>query len=296
MAAVEQRFVEVPSGAVRVLERPGDGDAVVFLHGITSSASTWEPFLAGLPEGVRGVAFDTLGNGYTERRGPRRPITYEDHLRQLIELTGELGIERFTGVGHSMGCAPLLRFGWQQPDRLRALLLEAPSALGRARPPLPMRLARFGPGRWLLERIASERFIRKQAMDRLREYAQRDVDEELLEREAGHALADPKRQLRGFIDLIGYIDPRAPAADVDRYSRIECPVWILRGAEDSAWMPEAHESRYRELIPKAKLMRWEGVGHAPHIQEPQRYADCLAKFLNRPEQMKRAAPGAARCR
>ncbi len=177
MAAVQQRFVEVPSGAVRVLERPGDGDAVVFLHGITSSASTWEPFLAGLPAGIRGVAFDTLGNGYTERRGPRRPITYEDHLRQLIEITGELGIDRFAAVGHSMGCAPLLRFGWQQPDRLRALLIEAPSALGRPRPPLPMRLARYGPGRWLLERIAGERFIRRQAENTLREYSQRDVDE-----------------------------------------------------------------------------------------------------------------------
>lgn len=279
VAEVDDRFVEVPSARVRVLERPGDGEAVVFLHGITSAATTWAQFLDGLPEGMRGVAFDTLGNGYTERHGPRGPITYEDHVRQLKELTAELGIDRFTGVGHSMGCAPLLRFAWQQPERLRALLIEAPSALGRPNPALPMRLARYGPGRWLLERLATERFIRSQAMSRLRDYAQRDVDEELFEREAGHAVADPKRQVRGFIDLIGYIDPRSPAADVDRYARIECPVWILRGSEDLDWMPEAHENRYRELIPGVRLTRWEGVGHAPHIQEPERYAELLHEFL-----------------
>ena len=279
VAAVEERFVEIPSGRARVIERRGEGEAVVFIHGITSSASTWVPFLSGLPEGVRGIAFDTLGNGYSERAGPRQPITYEDHLVQLLELTGRLGINRFAAVGHSMGCAPLLRFGWQQPERLRGLLLESPSALGRARPALPMRIARFGPGRWLLERTAGRRFVRKQAEGRLREFARREVDDELLQREAGHALADPKRQVRGFVDLIGYSDPRAPAADADRYRRIECPVWILRGSEDTAWMPEEHEARYSELIPGVRLTRWDGVGHAPHIQEPGRFAELLSEFL-----------------
>ena len=283
VTAVEQRFVEIRSARVRVLERPGEGDAVVFLHGITSSASSWEPFLAALPDGMRGVAFDTLGNGYTELHGPRRPITYEDHLSQLLELTEELGIDRFAGVGHSMGCAPLLRFGWQQPERLRGLLLEAPSALGRAHPALTMRLASYGPGRWLLERTATPRLMRSQARKALHEFTGREVDEELLEREAGHALADPKRQVRGFIDLIGYINPRAPAADVERYLRIECAVWILRGSEDRAWMPEPHEDRYRELIPSARVMRWDGVGHAPHIQEPRRFAELLSDFLSATE-------------
>jgi pimeloyl-ACP methyl ester carboxylesterase len=273
-----------------VLERPGDRDPVVFLHGITSSASTWKPFLEGLPEGVRGVAFDTLGNGYTQRSGSRRPITFEDHLEQLRELAADLGIERFAGVGHSMGCAPLLRFAWQEPRRARGLLLEAPTALGRPRPPLPMRVARYRIGRWLLERTASERFIRAQATKRLREYARRDVGEELLEREAGHALADPQRQVRGFIDLIGHSDPRAPAADVDRYPRIECPVWVLRGSEDHSWMPESNEARYRELIPSARVMRWEGVSHAPHIQEPQRFAELLAQFISATNES--ARPGA----
>jgi 2-succinyl-6-hydroxy-2,4-cyclohexadiene-1-carboxylate synthase len=276
---IEERFVEVPSARTRVLERQGDRDPVVFLHGITSSGSTWTPFLTALPGGTRGVAFDTLGNGYTERSGPRRPITIEDQLTQLRELIEQLGIDRFAGVGHSMGCAPLLRLAWQEPGRLSGLLIEAPSALGRARPQMTMRIARYGPGRWLLERAANERFVRAQATKRLREFARREPDEELLEREAGHALANPKRQARGFVDLIGHTDPRAPVADVDRYRRIECPVWILRGSDDRDWMPESHEARYRALIPSARLIRWEGVGHAPHIQEPDRFGELLEGFL-----------------
>jgi pimeloyl-ACP methyl ester carboxylesterase len=279
VATVEERFIEVPSARVRILERPGDRDPVVFVHGITSSARTWEPFLGALPEGVRGVAYDMLGNGYTELHGPRRPLTYEDLARQLVEIADELGIDRFAGVGHSMGCAPLLRVAWQQPDRQRGLLLESPTALGRPKPAAPMRLARFGPGRRLLELTATPRLFRAQARKALKEFAGRDVDEEMLEREAGHAIADPRRQVEGFIDLIGHGDPRAPAADVDRYRRIACSVWVLRGSEDRDWMPESHEDRFRQLIPSARVIRWEEVGHAPHIQEPGRFGELLNEFF-----------------
>jgi pimeloyl-ACP methyl ester carboxylesterase len=279
MGVVEERFVDLQSARVRVFERPGERDPVVFLHGITSSARTWEPFLSALPEGTRGVAFDLLGNGYTELHGLRRPLTYEDLARQLVEVTDELGIDRFAGVGHSMGCAPLLRVAWQHPDRQRGLFLESPTALGRPKLAAPMRLARFGPTRRLLELTATPRLFRAQARSALREFAGREVDEETLEREAGHAIADPRKQVRGFIDLIGHSDPRAAATDVDRYRRISCPVWILRGSEDREWMPESHEGRFRELIPGVRVTRWEGIGHAPHIQAPDRFGELLDEFL-----------------
>jgi pimeloyl-ACP methyl ester carboxylesterase len=290
VAEVEQRFVDVPSARVRVLERPGARDTVVFIHGITSSARTWEPFLAGLPPGVRGVAFDMLGNGYTELNGPRRPLTNEDLTRQLVEVADELGIERFAGVGHSLGGTPLLRVAWQRPERVRGLLLESPTALGRPKPVAPMRLARFWPTRKLLELTATPRLFRAQARKALKEFAGREPDEEMLEREAGHAIADPRRQARGFVDLIGYTDPRAPAADVDRYRRIECPVWILRGSEDHDWVPESQEDRFRSLIPSARVIRWEAVGHAPHIQDPERFRELLNEFIETTKE--NARPGA----
>jgi pimeloyl-ACP methyl ester carboxylesterase len=287
---IEERFVELTDARVRVLERPGGEAAVLFLHGITSSARTWEQFLEGLPEGMRGVAYDTLGNGYTELHGQRRPLTYEDHLRQLVEIADELGIERFAAVGHSWGCAPLLRFAWQQPERARGLLLESPTALGRPRLAAPMRLARFAPTRLLLERTASPRLFRAQARRALTEFIGHEPDEELLEREAGHAIADPKRQARGFADLVAHGDPRRPAADADRYSRIACPVWILRGSEDHDWLPESYEVRFRELLPAARLTRWDGIGHAPHIQAPDRFGELLGEFVEATKE--NARPGA----
>jgi len=77
---------------------------------------------------------------------------------------------------------------------------------------------------------------------------------------------------------------------VDRYQRIVCPVWILRGSEDRDWMPESHEDRFRELIPAARVLRWEGIGHAPHIQVPDRFTELLNEFVSATKES--ARPGA----
>ena len=83
----------------------------------------------------------------------------------------------------------------------------------------------------------------------------------MLEREAGHAIADPVRQVRGFIDLIGHGDPRAPAADVDRYRRIACPVWVLRGSEDRDWMPGVTRGAFPRADPggAGDALGWESA-------------------------------------
>jgi pimeloyl-ACP methyl ester carboxylesterase len=279
-SSLDERFVELQLGRVRVLERAGDGErTVLFAHGITSSARTWEPFLAALPEEIRGIAFDSFGNGYSELSGGRRPITIEDHADQVLQLLDQLGVERFAGVGHSMGAAPLLRVALQRPELLDGLLLEAPTALGRPKLALPMRLARRRVTARLMEAVAP-RLVRSEARRRLKGFAgERKVTEEMFEREAGHALARPVEQVRGFRDLIGHGDPRRPAADIDRYPRIACPVWILRGSEDRDWMPASREERFRELIPAARIIRWDGIGHAPHIQAPDRFATLLGEFI-----------------
>jgi hypothetical protein len=55
-------------------------------------------------------------------------------------------------------------------------------------------------------------------------------------------------------------------------------------------MPESHEDRFRELMPTARIIRWEGIGHAPHIQVPDRFAELLKEFLSATKES--ARPGA----
>jgi pimeloyl-ACP methyl ester carboxylesterase len=273
--------IELPGSTTRVLEGGGGSTrTVLLLHGVTGSAATWGPYLSTLPEGVRGIAYDALGCGYTERNGSRRPITPDDQRAQLVEVIDALGVERFTGVGHSMGCGALLGLAWRDPERIDALLLTAPAALGRRRLGPLLRLTTWPPAARALERGAPA-IVPAMVRGRLRALtAKRPVPGELREREAGHALARPRELVRGFVDTVGHTDMRLPSVHAHRWRQIRQPVWILRGADDHDWMPEAHEACYAELIPTAQILRWEGVGHSPHIEAPERFRELLDTFLD----------------
>ncbi len=277
---LQESRLELNGSTTRVLEAGEEsGRAIVFLHGVTSSANTWKPYLAALPDRTRGIAYDALGCGYTERNGSRRPITPDDLRAQLVEVVDALGVERFMGVGHSMGCGALLGLGWRDPERVDALLLTAPAALGRRRLGPVLRLTTWRPTARMLEGVAPA-ILPVMASGRLRALtAERPVPADLREREAGHALARPRDVVRGFVDTVGHTDMRLPSVYADRWREIQRPVWIVRGAEDHDWMPAAHESRYSELIPTARVIRWEGVGHSPHIEAPERFERVLDQFL-----------------
>ncbi len=275
---IEERYLDLPAARVRVLASGGGPRTAVFLHGITSSASTWSPFLETLPEGFRGIAYDALGSGYTERHGGRRPITRSDQRSLLLDVADALDAERFEIVAHSMGCGSALGAAWRHPDRVRGLLLVAPATQGRRKLGPTIRMARFKPTARLME-LAAPLYVPRVARARLRSAAGGEVSADLLEREAGHAIARPREQVRGFVDLAGHGDLRKRSTESTHYSEITAPVWILRGAGDLDWMPEAHEAHYRELIPDAKLIRWDGVGHSPHIEAPDRFRTLLNDFL-----------------
>jgi pimeloyl-ACP methyl ester carboxylesterase len=142
-----------------------------------------------------------------------------------------------------------------------------------------LRLATWGPAARALE-VGAPAIVPVMARSRLRALTgERPVPAELREREAGHALARPRQLVRGFVDVVGHTDMRLPAATAGRWREIERPVWIVRGSDDHDWMPETHEARYRELIPSARIVRWEGVGHSPHIEVPGRFGRLLGEFL-----------------
>jgi 3-oxoadipate enol-lactonase len=275
---IEERFLELDGSRTRVLERDGAGAAVVFLHGVTSSASTWKPFLESLPDGLRGVAFDALGHGWTERDGPRRRVTTDDRRGQLVEVLDGLGLDRAWLIAHSMGCGPVLRLAWQQPERVQGLLLSAPAALGRRKLGATIRLARFRPTARLLERIAPLT-VPRMARARVKRAAEREPDPDLMEREASHAISRPRETVRGFVDVVGHGDVRRPTVDADRWRRIDAPVWILRGGGDLDWMPEDQEDGYRALLPTVRIERWDEVAHSAHIAAPERFRAHLEHFL-----------------
>ncbi|GIH16408.1 alpha/beta hydrolase [Rugosimonospora africana] len=129
--SVEQ--VQIATGAItqNVLVRgPEDGTPVLLVHGNCSSAGFWLPLLRHLPDSLRVVAPDLRGYGLTDvaavdaTRGLR---DFADDVAALLDAP-ELwpaGV-RPVVVGHSIGGGVAMRLAIDHPDRVAALVLEAP--------------------------------------------------------------------------------------------------------------------------------------------------------------------------
>src|SRR3989339_1029127 len=65
----------------------------------------------------------------------------------------------------------------------------------------------------------------------------------------------------------------------DLLSQIEVPVLLIHGDQDQICLPSA-SGYMRDKIPNAQLEIFEGVAHAPFLEEPEKFNQILKEFVN----------------
>ncbi|WP_088288643.1 alpha/beta fold hydrolase [Kineosporia sp. A_224] len=145
-------YVRTGDLMTRVSVHGSTGPAVVLVPGAAESAGTWDAVAQRLSADHRVYAYDVVGWGYTQRRGP-----YDlDHAtRQLLGLLDALGLERPVLVGHSSGAAVVVEAALRAPQRVGGLMLLDGDALATgAGARSPVRYAVLPPYRTTLLRLA----------------------------------------------------------------------------------------------------------------------------------------------
>lgn len=122
IAAEIERAIDVK---IHVAEDRGEGEAVVFLHGIEGSADYWHDYITTLQESHRVVSLDLLGFG---RSSKPLNLSYgiSDQVKYLAEVFERLHIERATVVGHSLGSLIGLGFAASYPSYISKLIMIEP--------------------------------------------------------------------------------------------------------------------------------------------------------------------------
>lgn len=111
---------------------PGEGRAVIFIHGSGPGASGLSNFRGNYREfaaaGFRAIIPDSLGYGLSSKpEGDGFDCVYlADGVRRLADA---LGLERFSLVGNSLGGAMAMQIALDFPDRVDKLVLMAPGGL-----------------------------------------------------------------------------------------------------------------------------------------------------------------------
>ena len=127
------RFVD--AGGVRLACRvTGDETAppLVMLHALAQDGSAWAGPARRLAGRYRVYAPDLRGHGASDRCPE---YSFELMRDDVLALLDELGLERVTLFGHSMGAIVAYLVAGDHPERVSRLVLEEPPPPVRADPP-----------------------------------------------------------------------------------------------------------------------------------------------------------------
>jgi 2-hydroxy-6-oxonona-2,4-dienedioate hydrolase len=256
----------------RWLER-GEGEPVLFLHGLMGRMDHWEGVL------------DRLGGRTCRPMALSLPI-FEPWLSEpsLEALVGHvrafldaLEIPRVILGGNSLGGHVALRVALAAPERLSGLILTGSSGL------FERGFARGVPHR------PTAAFVREKMEEVFHDPAL--VTDEWVE-SVRRLVTAPRSAMR----VLRF----ARAARRDnveaRLAEVRPPTLLVWGREDRITPPDVAE-RFRRLIPDAVLLYLSACGHAPMLEWPDRFAAAVAWWLGSSRE-RRATPalvaGAAR--
>src|SRR4051794_17643323 len=267
--------VETKIGPISVMEA-GQGKPVVLLHGLGATKASFLPTLAALAsERRRVIAIDLPGFGDSVKplRARYDPAFF---ARTVAALLDALEFERADLIGNSMGGRVAIETGLRHPDRVRRLVLLAPSlAWLRDRPwaPLlrlvPPQLGAIQPA----PRRVVEAIVRRSIPGEPDGWTAAGVDEFLrsyLTRNGRAAFYAAARNI--YLE-----EPHGKNGFWTRLPQLDTPSLFVWGRKDPL-VPIAFARHVREALPHAEHVELN-CGHVPQLERPRETHGRIERFL-----------------
>lgn len=233
--------------------------AIVFLHGFTHTARSWDSVIGALGQRYRPIAVDLRGHGTA---ASRRPVGFAECVADVLGAAPDV----FTLVGYSMGARLALHVALAQPDRVERLVLIGGTA-GLADP------AERGARRQSDEELAAQ-----VEAGTIEEFARRWETQPVLKGQPpGVVEAARADRLRNTPDGLaaalrglgtGVMEPLW-----GRLDELGMPVTLIVGERDAKFRKLAERMAAR--LPRAEVLVVPACGHAVHLEAPAIVSACL---------------------
>ena len=282
------REVEVEGAVVRYrgwgLEdtaKPG----LVLVHGFMAHARWWDHIAPHFLDRYRVIAPDQIGFGKSSK--PEIRYSFADMARNTDRLLTHLGVNRVAVVANSMGGMLGVHFARMYPQRVSALVLENPLGLEDYTlhiPPqatdnlvklemaqTPASYRNFVRSYFPVWQPEFERFVEQFARVQLSAEYPRFAKVSALTYQMIYdapITAELPRLSMPTLLAIGQLDRTV-------FGRRFAPPEVVAPLGNFAQLGKTAQA----LIPGSKLVAFEGVGHVPHLEVPERFHAALLQFL-----------------
>ena len=242
--------------AVGDLEMSSWGEAsplppIVLLHEGLGSVGLWREFPRELASRTsrRVFAYSRFGHGASDP--PKAPHTIwfmHEEARLLPAVLDAAQIERAVLFGHSDGGSIALVTAAEHPDRVEALVLEAPHV-----------------------------FVEDVSIASI-EATTRAYETGTLRARLARHHQDVDAAFHGWSDV--WLDPEFLAWNLEAYlPRVRCPALLIQGVDDEYGTLAQVDAIERQATGSVKRLVLERCGHSPHKDQPEAVLSAVPRFL-----------------
>jgi pimeloyl-ACP methyl ester carboxylesterase len=257
----------------------GAGPALLFIHGLLGSQAQWAHLVDRLDDSHRVIVPDLFGHGESDK--PMGDYSLGAHAATLRDLLDRLEIERVTLVGHSLGGGIAMVFSYLFPERVDRLVLVSSGGLGREVSAL-LRSATLPGAEYVLPVIASGWMRdRLSSAGRVLGAVGLRPGSDLTQVWRGFTSLGDSDTRRAFLATTrAVIDPGGQSITAHDYLPEVAPIptLVVWGTRDRL-IPAWHAASATTSIQGCRIELFQGAGHFPHLEDPDRFADLVRQFL-----------------
>ena len=301
--------VTSPDGLAIAVVESGEtsGRPILFVHGFSQSAAAWRrQMLSDLGDTYRLVAFDLRGHGYSSKpEDPEHYVASELWAGDIAAVIASKGLNDVVLVGWSYGGLPLLDYVSEHGQgKLSALVfvatgynldLRSPDAGGPELVLGPGVIENTGPmagipagppgadldgcgkagtcGAYARQLAGTKRFL---AM-----VLGKPLSAALVAEALAYNLQTPPYVRRAMV--IDRFVKGGPLDHSPTLKKVEVPVLFIHGGKDRHVLPRSTEIM-KGLVDggggRSSRIVYDGIGHAPFIEDPKRFNGDLRKFVS----------------
>lgn len=272
--------VKLESGETIAYFDEGEGDPLLFIHGLGSYAPAWKKNIEALRGHYRCIALDLPGYGKSSKGKYEASMTY--YASVLHAFMSEIGLSKANLAGHSMGGQIAMTTALAYPESIEKLVLVAPAGF---------ETFHKGEREWFRE-VLTPTAVKLTTVDQIKTNIAWNFYD--MPEDAEFMITDriAMRKAEGF-DAYCYIVPECVKGMVnepvfDYLPQIEQPVLAIFGHQDNlipnrflnGGTTEAIGRKGVAQLPDATLQMIDKAGHFVHYEQAERVNELIKAFLD----------------
>jgi 2-hydroxy-6-oxonona-2,4-dienedioate hydrolase len=261
---LEEKFIQIDGNKIRYFESDSSKKTLVLVHGLGASFERWQYVLPLFATHFHVVAPDLVGFGYSDK--PITDYTIDFFSNFLEKFLISLGIEHTSIIGSSLGGQIAVEYTSSHSKSVDKLILVSPSGT--------MKQSTFALDAYGMAALYPNKESAKNAFE-IMDGSGKKIPMEIIDGFVTR-MKLPNAKYAFMSTLLGL---KNSDLIIEKLENISSPTLIIWGTDDPV-IPIKFAGEFVSLIKNCHFYEMNECGHTPYVQEPEKFASYVLKFLN----------------